>query len=41
VIIGKLVEVNDEKNIVIEKDKGEKVNVYRSNIAKAKLHVEV
>lgn len=41
VIIGKLVEVNDEKDIVIESEKGDRVNVERSNVAKAKLYAEV
>ncbi|MFQ5953343.1 MAG: hypothetical protein ACE5JK_08115, partial [Candidatus Omnitrophota bacterium] len=40
-VIGKLVETKGEKDIVIEETEGDRVRIEKSNIAKAKLHIEV
>ena len=41
VIIGELIEVDGDKEIIVEKEEGNKVRVERRNISKAKLHIEI
>ncbi|MGB2629752.1 MAG: ribosome maturation factor RimP [Candidatus Omnitrophota bacterium] len=41
VIIGKLVEMDGDKEIIVEKEEGDKVRVERKNVSKAKLHVVI